>query len=97
VYAEKGAEITIKCTIKGTPNPTVNWIKKRKPFLKASKKYVMESTVTTATITIKDLKKDDFTNFILIVENPIGKDTFTVEVIEGRELFQIFFCFKIPP
>lgn len=75
----EGEDVIITCTYTGTPKPTHTWHTANK-LIKPGKKYRVEVTNDTITLTLPQAKVTDTGEFNLTLENPAGKDSYTVFV-----------------
>lgn len=81
---EEEQELVIVCDISGLPQPRATWYSGDK-VIKAGKKYVMETTETTATLRLPRTVMEDSATFTLKLDNPVGEDSRSIPVTITRK------------
>jgi hypothetical protein len=71
--------ITITCTYRGVPTPTFTWYQGETTIIPTDR-FRVEFTAETVTLTIPKSVVEDTAEYTLRLENPVGVDTFKVEV-----------------
>ena len=74
-----GEDINITCLITGIPAPKVTWYQAQKT-IRADKRYRVETTNESATLTVGKATLKDSAEFTLKLQNAAGSDKFTVKV-----------------
>ena len=91
-----GEDINITCLITGIPAPKVTWYQAQKT-IRADKRYRVETTNESATLTVGKATLKDSAEFTLKLQNPAGSDKFTVKVdVVGEYSHVMGSCLKWP-
>ena len=71
--------VSITCMIEGIPHPTATWYKNQQ-LIPIGDRYRSEATLDSVTLTFPKAEVEDEAEYTLTVQNPVGRDTFTVSV-----------------
>ena len=83
-----GDPVTLKCEVKGQPQPEIQWYKDGK-VLVSSKDFNQSYSGDIAKLVISDVLSDDAGEYVCIAKNTSGEvETACQLVVEGRFLTQ---------
>jgi hypothetical protein len=74
--AREKDDVNITCLFKGKPQPKITWCTDEK-VISPNKRYQINSTSESTTLTIKGVETTDSASYILNLENPVGKTSHT--------------------
>ena len=76
----EGTAVKLTCTVKGTPQPTIEWFKDGKP-LKSSKRVKDDFDGEVASLTFTEADLDDEGDYKCVVQNELGSASCTAELL----------------
>ncbi|RUS87930.1 hypothetical protein EGW08_004346 [Elysia chlorotica] len=84
VFSASEGSVTLKCPVKGTPQPQVFW-QRGEDVLEPDDKYTMTDVdgVASASLEIAEPEKEDFGEYVCTAENVMGKVDVTFRVISA--------------
>lgn len=80
VEVSEGTAVKLTCTVKGTPQPTIEWFKDGKP-LKTSKRVKDDFDGEVASLSFTEADLDDEGDYKCVAENELGSASCAAEVL----------------
>lgn len=80
VEVSEGAAVKLACTVKGTPQPTIEWFKDGKP-LKTSKRMKDDFDGEVVSLSFTEADLDDEGDYKCVAQNELGSASCTAELL----------------
>ena len=80
VEVSEGTAVKLTCTVKGTPQPTIEWLKDGKP-LKTSKRVKDDFDGEVASLSFAEADLDDEGDYKCVAQNDLGSASCTAELL----------------
>lgn len=80
VEVSEGAAVKLACTVKGTPQPAIEWFKDGKP-LKTSKRVIDDFDGEVASLSFAEADLDDEGDYKCVAQNESGSASCTAELL----------------